>query len=365
MRRRHKKNDSSTSVIAATIFFTITFLGLVAGIASVVAEASNFISENQALVISIVGIAVAILLIFIINALINRNYRNKISLYSDSVNALKAINNTIAFKTVGNHSMRFSCDNEIYYSMVSPHDLLLYELVYKQSAVLQSIASAQDNKNKLPEYTQRVKSIACFNTDTLPDKLLFKRKYVRIERKMFYNLVKKPTTEFMIPVTVTLTNINGAFQAKKSQVFSTDEVNDGIRAIRNKDGEFYRDKDVWDAICRVERAKVTNKMRFSIYNRDGNRCRKCGSTRNLEVDHIFPVSKGGKSTYDNLQTLCHVCNSKKSNNIERGAVDPRTKRIHADSVCPICNSPLVVRNGSKGRFLGCSSYPNCKYTKNI
>ena len=38
----------------------------------------------------------------------------------------------------------------------------------------------------------------------------------------------------------------------------------------------------------------------------------CGASANdgvkLEVDHIVPVSKGGKSTMDNLQTLCERCN---------------------------------------------------------
>jgi len=29
--------------------------------------------------------------------------------------------------------------------------------------------------------------------------------------------------------------------------------------------------------------------------------------------------------------------------------------------CPKCKSELVVRNGRKGIFLGCKSYPNCKY----
>ncbi|MCC6294516.1 MAG: HNH endonuclease [Bryobacterales bacterium] len=32
----------------------------------------------------------------------------------------------------------------------------------------------------------------------------------------------------------------------------------------------------------------------------------------LEVDHILPWSKGGKSTIDNLQTLCSACNEGKS-----------------------------------------------------
>ena len=39
-------------------------------------------------------------------------------------------------------------------------------------------------------------------------------------------------------------------------------------------------------------------------------------TNDLEVDHIIPISKGGKSTYDNLQTLCHRCNVRKGAKIE-------------------------------------------------
>lgn len=33
--------------------------------------------------------------------------------------------------------------------------------------------------------------------------------------------------------------------------------------------------------------------------------------------------------------------------------------------CPKCKNELVVRTGKNGQFLGCSNYPNCKYTKNI
>ncbi|WP_423219633.1 HNH endonuclease [Bifidobacterium animalis] len=45
--------------------------------------------------------------------------------------------------------------------------------------------------------------------------------------------------------------------------------------------------------------------------RDHYRCRLCGKTADqgarLEVDHITPVSKGGKSVLDNLWTLCFEC----------------------------------------------------------
>jgi hypothetical protein len=41
-----------------------------------------------------------------------------------------------------------------------------------------------------------------------------------------------------------------------------------------------------------------------IWIRDGGRCVSCGTTKNLQYDHIYPYSRGGKSTFDNGQLLC-------------------------------------------------------------
>ena len=84
--------------------------------------------------------------------------------------------------------------------------------------------------------------------------------------------------------------------------------------LNKKRGTYFTDREIWNAICRVERGKVSNKMRFSIYARDRYRCCRCGASGRfvqLEIDHIIPIAKGGKSTYDNLQTLCHNCNVEK------------------------------------------------------
>lgn len=32
-------------------------------------------------------------------------------------------------------------------------------------------------------------------------------------------------------------------------------------------------------------------------------------------------------------------------------------------VCPRCKSPLILRNGKRGQFWGCSNYPKCRFTK--
>lgn len=69
-----------------------------------------------------------------------------------------------------------------------------------------------------------------------------------------------------------------------------------------------------------EHAKVTRAMRYDVLRRDGFRCVKCGRGGEdgvkLHVDHIKPVSRGGKSVMSNLQTLCEDCNCGKGNKYE-------------------------------------------------
>lgn len=60
-----------------------------------------------------------------------------------------------------------------------------------------------------------------------------------------------------------------------------------------------------------ERRTLTDSVRVAILLRDGGRCRRCGSARDLEVDHIVPFSRGGASEEWNLQTLCRRCNRRK------------------------------------------------------
>jgi len=58
---------------------------------------------------------------------------------------------------------------------------------------------------------------------------------------------------------------------------------------------------------------ICDAIRARVIVRDGGRCRRCGSARNLELDHIIPLSRGGSSDEDNLQTLCRRCNRRKLN----------------------------------------------------
>jgi hypothetical protein len=70
-----------------------------------------------------------------------------------------------------------------------------------------------------------------------------------------------------------------------------------------------------------QRELMTAKFREYIKKRDNYTCKHCTVSLMaephllLEVDHILPVSKGGLSTEDNLQTLCWRCNRTKSNKV--------------------------------------------------
>lgn len=63
----------------------------------------------------------------------------------------------------------------------------------------------------------------------------------------------------------------------------------------------------------VSRKKIPTEIREKVLS--SGKCVYCDSTENLQVDHIKPVSKGGKDNIENLQPLCKTCNVKKGNKI--------------------------------------------------
>jgi hypothetical protein len=61
----------------------------------------------------------------------------------------------------------------------------------------------------------------------------------------------------------------------------------------------------------ISRMVISEKLRNDVYDRDGRKCLKCGAEENLCIDHIMPFCRGGKTEFDNLQTLCQPCNQRK------------------------------------------------------
>jgi flagellar motor component MotA len=70
-----------------------------------------------------------------------------------------------------------------------------------------------------------------------------------------------------------------------------------------------------------QRSLMTLSLREKIKIRDNFTCKICGLSIDdeknllLEIDHVIPLSKGGITSEDNLQTLCWKCNRSKGSKV--------------------------------------------------
>jgi len=90
------------------------------------------------------------------------------------------------------------------------------------------------------------------------------------------------------------------------------------------------------------------KIRFIILERDNFRCIYCGKSsiedaKELQIDHIIPVSAGGSSRADNLVTACIACNQMKEakilNNHNLNRVQDEVKK--RNKACGISNDAII------------------------
>lgn len=228
---------------------------------------------------------------------LNEKYKNK--LYCDSI-----------------YNVAHTYDNADYFEDISCEDYLIYVLQGQKNSILQRIKNAEFCKRNYASYINEVKKIDSFGKFRNPIDGYDSDELLNAEKKMFNGYKIKPPTDFKVKIKLYCAKMNGEIVDYKEQTFDKTEVIYLIDRLNDRNGYYYNDRGIWDSLCRVERGKVSNKLRFEILERDGYKCRYCGRGKdecNLQIDHIKPISKGGKSTYDNLQTLCEDCNKQKDN----------------------------------------------------
>jgi len=62
--------------------------------------------------------------------------------------------------------------------------------------------------------------------------------------------------------------------------------------------------------------KVVRFSRKNVLLRDRHKCQYCGkefAPSFLTLDHVVPISQGGKTQWDNVVTACKTCNTRKGN----------------------------------------------------
>jgi hypothetical protein len=167
----------------------------------------------------------------------------------------------------------------------------------------------ESNKKHLMNYQNEYETLKSTLAGTSYDKVrgrtfLSEERYNRLELRMCNR--RKPTagTDASIVCKVSYTTLKGTknYSAQRriemSAIFSRIKMqNEAEQSIT------------------YQRSLMTSSKRYDIMKRDNFRCKLCGRNADegvkLEVDHIIPVSKGGKSVDSNLRTLCRECNQGK------------------------------------------------------
>ena len=88
-------------------------------------------------------------------------------------------------------------------------------------------------------------------------------------------------------------------------------------------------------LIKVIRMIYRNRVPYSKRNimvRDNFTCVYCGATTNLTIDHVLPVSRGGKTSFDNCVTSCFTCNNKKNNKTPREANMFMKRKPHTPTI---------------------------------
>lgn len=70
----------------------------------------------------------------------------------------------------------------------------------------------------------------------------------------------------------------------------------------------------------TRRTRIKNNGSFLIrdsflQNLYNSPCLNCGSNKNITMDHVIPIARGGRHSEGNLQPLCNRCNSSKKNKL--------------------------------------------------
>ena len=183
------------------------------------------------------------------------------------------------------------------------------------------VALDRQNAQDYAAYLREVESLpAAFPSDDAGRARLREKTFRRLEAALFEEiLLPPPKTEETLRVSCSYDTPAGRRHYEDEKLYSEEEILAALESARQR-AESEDGTDDEDARRRRERALMTPKLRYDILKRDGFRCTICGRGAadgvKLEVDHIRPVSKGGKTVPENLRTLCFDCNRGKGDQTE-------------------------------------------------
>ena len=268
---------------------------------------------ENALRIIILIISGVILILMLYNKQKYKKYCQKmVAENSDALKQLEEINSRYHFYNIHNYNryIRYKVENKKYYYLLNAENVAIDYFINNYDYLINDIENTINNQILYQEYMNDVSNITKGIDESLLKSLNIKRKkFEEIEENIFKNNIYNINLNLTFTVKFVYTSKKGRVRLRRVDTLNCDD----LLAIREKANK----KNVYKKNYNLERSKMTDSLRYDVLKRDNFRCCLCGVSASdgavLHVDHIKPVSKGGKTEYNNLQTLCDRCNLGKSN----------------------------------------------------
>lgn len=318
------------------------------------------LDEETSTNISLIFFILPIIIYFIVVLFIkikNRLEDKKVLKVSERIKSINKLINDANFQTII-RSKRYIYEREYSrksYDRARAKDIIFYHLDNNIDNIVNDIECSIENKKKWDNIIEQAKNIKIEIDESTINNLHFsKNKYILIEDRIISKILENNTYYAInVLVKVFYTSSAGKVNISKDREIKYQEIIEFYNEWKN--GKKYATN------ARIERSILNDDIRYNVLKRDNYTCQICGATAKdgakLHVDHIIPVSEGGKTTMSNLQTLCDRCNIGKSNKLDSDFENNR--------ICPKCGAKLVKRSGKYGDFIGCSNYPKCHYKREI
>lgn len=282
---------------------------------------------------------------------------------SQKVADLIALNSATNFHAVrSSFKIDKRYDNKSSFNKIDPASLMAADIRENIEEYAKYIAQVKENREQFASYQKKVDELFQKEYPVDADSINMPlERYYKCEARMFNDIKLKPVVDCLYYVKMSYSSPKRKVNLRKEDFFDFDEMFACFESMSRS----HLDRNTYQKLAAVERGEVSDSLRYDIMCRDNFTCVLCGASARegvrLHVDHIIPIAKGGKSTPDNLRTLCERCNVGKSDKIETTPESIKTEQ--GSQVCQWCGGKLVLRRGKNGEFYGCSNYPKCRYTK--
>lgn len=273
---------------------------------------------------AILTIILCVLILVVWVPMLRQIYIDRIENYikqtSKRYNQILKINDHYSFYTLSESYClkRVQCPNKPKYDRFDYDQALDDFLSAKKGYCEDVIRTVKENQQMIKEYKNELQKLPDYGTinEDLGKSRISLEKYMEKEIHLCSQIELHPVCEVWFTIEASYISPQGRNFYHNDKAYS---VNDILLHEQN-----IAKRQAWQSTreyqMNEERRRMTPTLRYQILNRDHYRCVVCGRSAKedhvkLHVDHIIPVSKGGKTVPENLQTLCEDCNLGKSDKI--------------------------------------------------